>query len=411
MVAVEFFLVIALTRFLGLEQYGVYAFFYSIARIVAIPLSAGLPSLTVRQVAYYVAEENWGLLRGFLLRTNQMVLISFAIVLATTLIVVAAMPEISPGPILFFTLAIVPLMALANIRGATLRGMQYVVLGQLPESVIRPILFVAFVMLASVITQAGFSAEGAMFLHLIACLLTFAYGAYILYKRLPEPVRVAKAEYRDREWLQAFIPFSMISGAQVLNDQIGIFSVGMLDSTSGVGLFQIALQISLVVGLPITALNISLAPHFARLHQLRQLDELKVTVGFASFTSFAFAITVAIFLLFFGQFFLELVFGPDFKDAYVPMMVLVSGQVVSAATGSLFPLTKMLGEERIFSIVLGGAAIANLIVCLLMVPVLGPIGAALGSALSIISMNVILAVYIYRKLGINSLPSLRWLKR
>ena len=48
------------------------------------------------------------------------------------------------------------------------------------------------------------------------------------------------------------------------------------------------------------------------------------------------------------------------------------------------------------------AAVLNLVLNLLLIPAFGIVGAAVASAISLISWNLILAVLVYRRLGIHS---------
>ncbi|MFW6089999.1 MAG: oligosaccharide flippase family protein, partial [Gemmatimonadota bacterium] len=71
--AVSLVVSILLARMLGPEGYGIYAFAYAVIMLLALPAQAGLPTLLVREVARYEADERWGLLAGLLRRSNQLV--------------------------------------------------------------------------------------------------------------------------------------------------------------------------------------------------------------------------------------------------------------------------------------------------------------------------------------------------
>src|SRR5690606_3989966 len=145
----EMVLAVVLARMLGAKGYGLYVFAYSLTRTLAIPAQAGLPTLTVREVAKYDATKQWGYLRGLWTRNNQAVLV-LSLLIAMFGAGVSLRESSSDQEqlrTLLWALALVPATALGNIRGATLRGLGHVFQGQLPENVLRPSIFILLILI------------------------------------------------------------------------------------------------------------------------------------------------------------------------------------------------------------------------------------------------------------------------
>lgn len=140
-----FIVSILLARLLGAVGYGTYAYAIALVSLLSVPATLGLPHLIIRYIAAYQSRSVWSLMRGLLLQANQAVLlISWGLVLLAAVIGWALADRLPPEGLATFWLALVllPLVALNALRTATLRGLGYVLLGQLPEALIKPGLFI-----------------------------------------------------------------------------------------------------------------------------------------------------------------------------------------------------------------------------------------------------------------------------
>ena len=136
-----------LARLLGVAGYGIYAYALSWINLLTVPATFGLDTLLIRNVAAYQANSEWGLIRGLLRRTNQMVLtISLILTLSASIVAWFLLENFTSERLftLLMAFSLVPFMALIRLRQGTMRGLRRVVLGQAPELLIRPLLLLAF---------------------------------------------------------------------------------------------------------------------------------------------------------------------------------------------------------------------------------------------------------------------------
>ena len=108
-----------------------------------------------------------------------------------------------------------------------------------------------------------------------------------------------------------------------------------------------------------------------------------------------------LFLLCFGKYALWL-FGDAFLLSYQPMLVLLVGQIVNVACGSVGFLMMMTGNENRATLVYGVGTVLNILLNLLLIPLLGIIGAALATAMSVAFLNAALLLETRRRLGVNA---------
>ena len=139
---------VLLARILGASGYGVYAAAVALVLLLSVPTSLGLPILLIRLLATYQLREQWGLIRGLLTFANQVVLGVGAVIGVTGALVVWHFADrlgADKSAALWWGMALLPFVGLGALRSAALRGLQHVVLGQIPDSLVMPGLLVGAV--------------------------------------------------------------------------------------------------------------------------------------------------------------------------------------------------------------------------------------------------------------------------
>ena len=95
-------------------------------------------------------------------------------------------------------------------------------------------------------------------------------------------------------------------------------------------------------------------------------------------------------------------FGEEFKNGYLSLLILIVGQLVNALSGSVGYIMVMTGKQKQASIVFAISAALNIIMNLIFIPIFGIAGAAAARAASLILWNVTLVFYIRNRLDLNS---------
>ncbi|MGB3633069.1 MAG: polysaccharide biosynthesis C-terminal domain-containing protein, partial [Rubrobacteraceae bacterium] len=113
------------------------------------------------------------------------------------------------------------------------------------------------------------------------------------------------------------------------------------------------------------------------------------------------SLLIAFTLITFRDFFLGL-FGSEFTQGGAVLTILSIGLVVNAATGSVGTLLIMTNHERDVVLGLAIGALTNIILCFALIPGWGAEGAAIATAVSTGLWNILLAVFVYRRLGIHA---------
>ena len=117
---------------------------------------------------------------------------------------------------------------------------------------------------------------------------------------------------------------------------------------------------------------------------------------------------MSIIMVVFGKHVLAL-FGPDFTSAYWPLIILVGAQTLNSLAGSVGLIMVMTGHQRNASLIVLVSLLMNVVLSVLLIPEHGITGAALAMGLSYLSLNIMMLIYVFKKLRLN--PSIIRLKK
>jgi O-antigen/teichoic acid export membrane protein len=112
------------------------------------------------------------------------------------------------------------------------------------------------------------------------------------------------------------------------------------------------------------------------------------------------SVGLALVLLLLGKPILML-FGPGFEDGYELMCVMMVGLIVRASVGPSERLLTMTGEQPFCAVAYAAAFVANLALCLILIPQFGLHGAAFASAAAIVLESVLLFAVAKWRLGLH----------
>ena len=403
--AVAFGLQIVLARVLGYAEYGLYTFILGWVTILALFCRLGFDGSLVRYVPDYRVHEQWALLKGILAKSSQYMFSASTVVIFLTVIVLFFIRSSIPSEHFSNYLIGLPLVlffVFLTSGQSVLRGLKHVVLGELPNAVIRPLLLCVCVLFIHYF-PVGFivTVFNVLTLHLstalFACCLLFVFS----FKKIPREVFGCSHENRGKEWLLASFPFLWVDGMQIIINQSDILLIGLFLGTEQTGIYNAASKIAGLALFGITAANMIAAPLIAENYAKGDLHKLQEVVTSSARLIFASTVAISLFLIFTGNYFLNF-FGMEFKTAYVPMIILVFGQIINALTGSVGYLMTMTGHQRQAAIILSIGALLNIILNYILIPRFGLYGAAIATAVTTALWNITMFFFVKKKLNISS---------
>jgi len=404
-----------LAKLLGPSGYGTYAFVMALVGFVAIPSELGVPGLAVREIAAANARKNWGAMRGFIIRAHQMIgVMSLALAAAGASALLIWGDRFDPVKerCMWLALLLVPLVSLGSLRGAMLRGLRKVVLGQMPEQVIRPAVLLLLIALLYVAGHGFENAVAVMAVQIASVATAFSCGLYFFMKNRPPELAAAQPEFRSTSaWLHSSIPFGLSAAMQLINGRTDILVLGLFRDDAEIGIYRVAVQLAALVIFAQQAVNAIQGPHVAHLYAAGEMKKLQKMITKSSRAIFAFSISIVIVLVLFGEPIIRIAFGPRYGAAYWPLVILSVGQLVNASMGAVANVLNMTGHERDTTRIILFGALLNVGLNFALTPSFGMTGAAVATASGLITWNVLMWRQAYKRTGIETSPLIRRRRR
>jgi O-antigen/teichoic acid export membrane protein len=399
-----FALHVLLAILLGVVQYGIYVYAITWVNILAILCLLGFQTSLVRFIAEYNAKQQWGILRGIIRRSNQTVLgCSILVGIIGSTITLFLKERLSGGLAITFYIAfgLLPIFALCRLQEASLRGLKCVVQSELLLRFIRPVLLALIVAGLFFWTKNSLSAASVMAGNVVAVVGVFLTGTVLLRKALPEPASQAELAYAQRQWLKVSLPLLLIAGMHIILKRTDIIMIGAILGPDDAGIYSAASRISDLVVFGLVAINSILAPMISELYHTGKKQELQRIITIAARAIFVFTLMVSVILAVIGKFLLSL-FGLEFIVAFVPLLVLLCGQIVNALTGSVALIMTMTGYQNKAGAIVAISAGINVLLNVLLIPLMGLAGAAISTAFTMVLWNLAMLTFVRRRIGINS---------
>jgi O-antigen/teichoic acid export membrane protein len=401
----NFTIALLLSRLLGPDGYGAYAFALAWAVMLAIPALLGLPSVIVRELATHRVRRDWGHVRGLIQWANRL---AIATSLGVAIVAAATFWALDwPNGALFeptlLALVLVPLVTVISIRQSTMQGFGAVVLGRTPEALVAPALTIALVVLLAGTLATGLSATWAVGANALAAATAALLGVYLLRRTLPSEIMEVAAREEGRVWMVAALPLLLMSAIQAVNSQAGTILTGSLAGSDEAGIFTVALRVSALLPFLLLAAVPPLMPTITELYERGEGERLQRLLTRASRWVFFGSLPAVVIVLVFAGPILDL-FGDDFGVGVDALRILCLGQFVNLATGFAGTILIMIGDAGSVTKAAAVSTGVNLLLCAVLVSDLGAEGAAVASASSVAVMNALLVFLLWRRHAIFSPP-------
>jgi O-antigen/teichoic acid export membrane protein len=206
-----------------------------------------------------------------------------------------------------------------------------------------------------------------------------------------------------RLWLGTSLAFGLNGLALYLNGQIDMLVLGFYHGGATLGFYGAVMRIVTVINFSSTAVIIIIQPMIVRAIAHSTHDCLqRLVMGGARLVFLASAgCAVLVFLL--AEPILS-IFGEGFEAGAAALRILCFGYLVSSLVSLAGALLGMGGHQRLATTVMVGGTTLTLILNLLLVPRYGAVGAAAGTATSVIIWNLALFLFAHARLGIIAAP-------
>jgi O-antigen/teichoic acid export membrane protein len=394
---------VLLARMLGADGFGGYSYALSWVMLLSVIARMGQDSTVVRYTARYVSRDDWPHLKGLVWFSIIVITLASLLCMLTGALLIPVIideDKAELAALVGLALFLIPLQSLMAPFNTALSGLRLVLLSQMPNLFIRPLLFLIFIIAAYYFFGESLTAVNAIILSGMAILIGLLVSIGNFASHIPFQFSAIKASMDTRVWLKGVLPLLFISGMHVINSNADILMLGTLRDAASAGIYKAASSFAAFIDLIFIITIAGLNPVIAHLHDSGSSKRLQAGLTKAVRISFVLALFAALPLLLFSDSFLSL-FGKEFIASNRALDILIYGHLFNISCGYLGPILIMTGAEKwaAFGMVVG--AITNVILNYLFIPIWGVEGASLATSLSMVVWNVLLVVIVIRKVKID----------
>lgn len=385
---------IVLTRFLGTNLYGIYAYLNVIFSLFTVITKLGSNNSLLRFLPEYEDQPRKRRVTLSLAYGSSLVasiLIALLIHFIAPLISAYTLDDPIFTDVLRITALIIPFNTLSQITFSIFKAIERMDYNVVASSVIRPLLRLVFVGGA---VALGYSLIGAAAGLIVSALLTTVVGFAILIRRTDLDLMGRPSWDDTKKYYNFSVPLTFNQIGYFLYNRVDILMVGFFLSGSSVGIYRIAVAVAGFLSLSLTAFNQLFPPIASRLYHNDQHDELESIYGTVTRIIFTISLFPAIAAVLYAPEILS-VFGEGFTEGRSVLILFIFAQVTNCLVGPSGYLLMMSDHQYVALFNQVSSGILNAILNYLFITTFGFIGAALATASVLVLVNLLRVVQVW----------------
>ncbi|AWM13670.1 hypothetical protein DI487_07200 [Flavobacterium sediminis] len=388
----NFSVTLVITNLFGSSSYGLFALALTILQLIVMFFSLGIPSAFIAFTGGFNSEEQN---KGLLIKSYK---ISFLIAVIPLVLLFLFSKEIAffydkPdltkflkvvfASLIFFVFHEINVNYFLSVKKFLVYGLLYFIF---------PNLF--FLLFIIVFKAMGLESFTIILAYALSVLLTVLIGVSIIFKN----GSYKKVELKSLEILRKSVPM-MISGFfLILLNWTDVLMLGKFETEENIGIYNAAFKLGYLTLFFVTAMGSVIIADISDKYNLGNFLGLKRTINKATQLTIVLTLPVALFLIFFGSFFLNF-FGEEFVQGKLALVLITLGALFNAMTGNVDQILNMTGNEITVRNIMFIGFLVNVVLNFLLIPLYGYEGAAFSSLLVNVIVNSIFVIVIKKKLG------------
>lgn len=409
-IALAFITNYVLIKAAGVEIYGSYIYIFNLLYLLVAVSVPGTDTLLRKMNAVYSDNEKRAELKGILIYSLIVTVAASAIAAGISVLIakrsIIAESEISNWYLFaFITLLIISV----NQTGqASLHGLKKISAGFIPDKIVRPAVITAVAVVYIYFSQV-LNLNELVWFNALAIFAALLVTAFFYHRPFLQYYKSATPKFEISTWNRMAVSFFALNALFIINSRIDVLLLGEYSSNKEVGVYNIALRISEIVGYSLTLVNYIIAPLIAQYHANGETDRLQGLITRSSRLVLFTSLPLAIVIIVFSQSFMNF-FDAGSYNSPIALIILCFGQVVNVVCGSVGMILLMTGHQRYSILSVIAAVLLNAGLNLLLIPLYGLTGTAIATAGSMAAWNFIMYIFVLKKTRINPFTLTRYKK-
>lgn len=390
----------------GADTFGIYELAFTALMILSVIVKWGLDGATVRFTQEYLVSGEKGKIKTLVSKSVLTIFISAIVVGLLFFLLSKPLAKVFDEPNLekayvWVAIGLLPFVLLQYYSEAlrALKNMKAFSVFQVGSVLI--LASGVFILLKDIALPKG---EVATLAFVISSVV-FTIGAYFVFqgsfkKRVGN---VAALEIDFKSVVKVGVPLLVSGSLFLVISWTDTLMIGYYKTSTDVGIYRVAFKIATLITFIQFAVNSIAAPTIASLYAKDDLMGLRRYVKQIGVINAAFAVPTALVIVLFPEWLLSM-FGAEYLAGAELMPILAVGQLVNALAGPVMYILNMTGKEKLSQRIMIWMTGLNIVLNIILIPLYGTIGAAVATTISMVTWNVIAALYVYKYYKVIAIP-------
>lgn len=397
---------VVITRNLGASVWGAFTIAFALLRLVGMVGSLGIDQAIVKFISHLHLAANWGAIKSIykrllLLQFLWGIVLLILIFISSDLIARDIFNNEALGHGIRIISFAIPFYILITYNAGAMRGLKYIKeYAFLREASIFPIALLISITLSLTINNkvTDYSAHYA---YLLGVIITAILSVYLWDLKVKKYKTRSIKSLPVTSVLKTSLPMMLSTSMLFIMGWIDTLMLGIMDTEHSVGIYNVAVKLSQIIIIPLTAINSIIAPKISEFFYKNNHKALNKYVRSSTRLFFIASFPIFSILIILSDPFL-LLFGSEFTEGKVSLYILLIGMLVNALSGANGNFLNMTGNQKYFSYILLLATTINILLNLILIPKYSIEGAAIANSTSLIVWNLLSTLFIWRKYNINT---------
>jgi O-antigen/teichoic acid export membrane protein len=398
---ITYFFVMFAARYFGPEPYGVFSLGVAITSFLSLVFLLGLPKGIVRYISFFEAKEEKEKIKGVItssLKISSILSIFVFIMMFLLSDQIAAFfsePRLSMA-IKIFSVSL-PFLSVGTVLSSVLRGFKRNDYDVISMNITNNIFSLMFIV---VFWYLGFTIYGIPIGWTIGTAVAFFMASFFVRKiySFSSPI---KSAHISRELIVFSLPLLLVSAMWMLISWTDTLMLGFFDTTHNVGIYNVALPTArLLYVIPIAFTTIFL-PVASGLFSTGRTEEMKSIYRIVTKWIFYLMFPAVLIFSLFSRQIINIFFGANYISGNVSLIVLSAGFFVLAILSISNNILITMKKTKTVAFHTIAAAVLNVTLNALLIPVYGIYGAAIATASSFVLWRLLDLINAYKYTRFN----------
>ena len=382
---------VLLARYFSVSQYGQYMFGVTAATITAVIATLGADGILARSWGWSDKSGSARMTEVFFIhnwfwRKGMFILSVFIVLCLIGIFMVDPHPDLIE---VFAFLFAFPFL-IANLLQSFYIANRKVVKANLIQLFMRIIMLVIVVVFLSLPLFRSWPS-------LLVSVMFFAILIYMIVLWLNVSSHYG---FKIKQPTGRNLPFMLLKWGNLLLSQIDIVLLKLFSNNQSIAYYAVALQLSALVVFVLNAVSANILAQVA--HDYKKLSHHDFQCKITEYTRVIFSLSfVVIVALISTGYWIALLYGRTYTEAYSLFCVLMIGQVINVLCGSVFTILNMSGHEKTTCRVFYVALLINVVFGISLIPFWHAYGVAVASVIAMAFWNITLLAIVLQRLKIN----------